>query len=83
MPKIKYENLNKLTPREVEVLELMAQGLSNKEISEILFIGYSTVSTHVLSIYDKLNIHYKNSNAIRVRAVLWYQVHRVELKNEE
>ena len=44
-----------LTPREVEVLKLLAQGLSNKEIAERLTISPKTAGTHVEHIYAKID----------------------------
>ena len=44
-----------LTPREVEVLRLLARGLSNKEIAERLVISPKTVGNHVEHIYSKIN----------------------------
>lgn len=46
-----------LTPREREVLQLIAEGLSNKEISRELTISVKTVEKHRQRIMDKLNIH--------------------------
>lgn len=48
--------MGKLSSRELEVLEWLAQGLSNREISAALFIGERTVEKHVGSIYAKLNL---------------------------
>ena len=45
-----------LTDRELEVLELQADGLVKKEIAEKLGISYFTVHTHIRHIYDKLNV---------------------------
>jgi two-component system, NarL family, response regulator len=45
-----------LTTREIEVLQLMAKGKSNKEIGAALFISEGTVKTHVNSIHEKLGV---------------------------
>ncbi|HJU94006.1 MAG TPA: LuxR C-terminal-related transcriptional regulator [Pyrinomonadaceae bacterium] len=43
-----------ITKRELEILELMAQGLSNREIAEKLFVSENTVKTHSSRVFDKL-----------------------------
>lgn len=48
--------LEHLTPRELEVLEALAQGLSNKSIAKQLEISQSTVKFHIAQIYAKLNV---------------------------
>ncbi len=48
--------LDRLSTREAEVFELMARGLSNHEIAEHLFVGESTVKTHVTRILAKLDL---------------------------
>ena len=45
-----------LSPREVEILRLLAQGLSNRALSRELFISEATVKTHLVHIYDKLGV---------------------------
>ncbi|HVF11784.1 MAG TPA: response regulator transcription factor [Actinomycetota bacterium] len=50
------KRLEALTSREVEVLELVAQGLANSEIAEALFISETTVKTHVAHIFTKLDL---------------------------
>ncbi|WP_344951196.1 response regulator transcription factor, partial [Actinomadura miaoliensis] len=45
-----------LTPRELEVLRLVAQGRSNREIAEALFISAKTASVHVSNILGKLDV---------------------------
>jgi NarL family two-component system response regulator LiaR len=45
--------LDELSPRELEVLRLMAAGKSNREIAEALFISLNTVATHVRNILTK------------------------------
>lgn len=43
-----------ITPRELEILEALAAGLSNKEIAERLFVSENTVKTHASRLFDKL-----------------------------
>ena len=43
-----------ITPRELEILELIARGLSNREIAEKLFVSENTVKTHSSRVFDKL-----------------------------
>jgi DNA-binding NarL/FixJ family response regulator len=56
-----------LTPRENEVLALLADGMSNKEIAEELIISVKTVKTHVSNILQKL--HLSNRNQARFWAL--------------
>lgn len=57
-PKVTNDNLSLLTTREIEVLKLIAQGLSNKQIGEQLFISHKTVDNHRTNLMDKLDIHH-------------------------
>jgi two-component system NarL family response regulator len=47
----------KLTDRELQVLKLVAQGMSNREVAEQLFISENTVKNHVRNILEKLHLH--------------------------
>jgi DNA-binding NarL/FixJ family response regulator len=49
--------LAELTPRELEVLRLMARGLSNSQIASELVLGEATVKTHIARIFQKLDLH--------------------------
>ncbi|MFM2199626.1 MAG: hypothetical protein RLZZ505_3058 [Verrucomicrobiota bacterium] len=51
------EGMSQLSSRENEVLELLAKGLLQKEISDQLGISYWTVQTHIARIYEKLHVH--------------------------
>jgi DNA-binding NarL/FixJ family response regulator len=62
--------LGELTPREREVLELMAQGLSNRGICDKLVVSPKTVETHVNSIFWKLGLVPAPEEHRRVLAVL-------------
>jgi ATP/maltotriose-dependent transcriptional regulator MalT len=58
----------RLSPREREVYELLAQGLGNRQIAALLFIEESTVKVHVHHIYDKLGV--RSRTALAVQAAL-------------
>jgi len=45
-----------ITPREHEILQRIAEGLSNREIGERLFVSENTVKTHSSRLFDKLNV---------------------------
>jgi two-component system, NarL family, response regulator LiaR len=45
-----------LSKRELEVLQLLSQGLSNQEIADKLFVSLNTSKTHISKIYQKLNV---------------------------
>lgn len=54
-----------LAPREREVLDLLAQGFSYKEIADKINLGFATVHTYVLRIYKKLHVRSKNAAVAR------------------
>ncbi|MCX4750183.1 response regulator transcription factor [Kitasatospora sp. NBC_01287] len=45
-----------LSPREAEILQLLAEGLANRQISKRLFISEATVKTHLVHVYEKLGV---------------------------
>jgi NarL family two-component system response regulator LiaR len=55
---------DELTPRELEVLRLIAQGMSNREIAQALTISEKTVKTHVSNILGKLHLADRTQAAI-------------------
>ena len=67
----KREDLG-ITPRELEILELIAQGMSNREIAEKLFVSENTVKTHSSRVFHKLapNAAPRPSNSARSRGCL-------------
>ena len=62
--------LDDLTPRERDVLGLMAEGRSNRAIASRLFVGDKTVETHVANILSKLGLEETPDDHRRVLAVL-------------
>jgi DNA-binding NarL/FixJ family response regulator len=58
------EGWDELTPREQEILQLIATGASNKEIAQALFIAEKTVKNHVSSILSRLNLRDRTQAAI-------------------
>lgn len=63
--------LENLSPRELEILALMAQGKSNQEIEAELFVSSATVAKHIGNVFDKLGLPPDEGNR-RVRAVLTF-----------
>jgi LuxR family maltose regulon positive regulatory protein len=56
-----------LTPRELDVLHLISQGLSNQQVAEELVIALNTVKRHTSSIYGKLDVHSRTQAVSRAR----------------
>jgi DNA-binding CsgD family transcriptional regulator len=54
-----------ITPRELEILELIAQGLSNREIADKLFVSENTVKTHSSRLFDKLSAR-RRTQAVQI-----------------
>jgi LuxR family maltose regulon positive regulatory protein len=58
-----------LTDRELEVLRVLAEGLSNKEIAARLVVAPSTIKQHLKHIYGKLDVHSRTQAVTRGRAL--------------
>ena len=71
-PQPREETLGELTPREQEVLALMAEGRTNAAIAKRLWLTERTVETHVRSILGKLGLPISGDDHRRVLAVLTY-----------
>ena len=63
----KSEIFESLSDRELEVLRLVAQGLSNTEISQRLYLALSTVKGHNMRIFDKLQVQNRTEAVVRAR----------------
>jgi len=63
-PALQPPTVDPLTPREIEVLRLVAQGLGNQEIADELVIGEATVRSHVSSILSKLHLASRTQAAL-------------------
>ncbi|MFD9949115.1 response regulator [Nonomuraea sp. NPDC059023] len=64
--------LSRLTARERQVLEHMAQGLTNASIAQALHVSQSAVEKHVNAVFDKLGLSHTTGYSRRVLAVLSY-----------
>jgi len=62
------ENPSGLTGRQMEILDLVANGLSNSEIGNKLYISNRTVENHISTIFSKLNIHTRTEAAALVHS---------------
>jgi DNA-binding NarL/FixJ family response regulator len=65
-------DLARLTPRELEVLALVAEGLSNRAIAERLNVNERTVESHTTQVFQKMDIEPSTDSHRRVLAVLTY-----------
>ena len=59
----------RLTDREIEVLERLGQRMSNKEIADELFISPLTVKRHSINLYGKLNVASRRQAVLQARAL--------------
>jgi ATP/maltotriose-dependent transcriptional regulator MalT len=72
--KMAYQETNQqlahpLSERELEVLTLIAAGLTNQEVADQLFVGSSTVKKHINHIYSKLDVTHRTQAVAAARAL--------------
>jgi DNA-binding NarL/FixJ family response regulator len=67
-PAPKAEEAVQLSRRETEVLDLLAEGLGNKEIADRLSLSTETVRSYLKTIYDKLHVRSRTEAAMKYRA---------------
>jgi DNA-binding NarL/FixJ family response regulator len=60
--------LNKLSPMELRVARLVADGLTNRQIGELLFVSHRTIDTHLSHVFSKLNVTSRVRGALVVGA---------------
>ena len=58
-----------LSPRQEEILAMLGQGLSNRDIADEVFLGVETVRTYVRQVYQKLGVKNRTQAAVRARAL--------------
>lgn len=68
MPPPRSSNTFNLTDREKEVLSFIAQGMSNKEIADMLYVSKNTVETHIRNCYKKLFVSNRTMAAHKARS---------------
>jgi DNA-binding NarL/FixJ family response regulator len=64
-PNSRPEEIQTLTPRETEILELLAQGDASKEIADKLAVSHATICTHLGHIYSKLHVRSRTAAAAK------------------
>jgi len=57
--------IDSLTEREGEILQLLAEGIADKEIAQKLTVSFQTIRTHLRNIYRKLNVHNRTEAVLR------------------
>jgi LuxR family maltose regulon positive regulatory protein len=66
---LKSDLIEPLSERELEVLQLISEGLTNPEIASRLFLSLNTVKAHTRNIYGKLGVHSRTQAVARARAL--------------
>lgn len=69
------ENPDALTPREVEILQFLARGMSNRDIAEALFISERTVQAHLTNIFSKMQVSSRLEAVLKGIRLGWLTLH--------
>ncbi len=69
-------DMHQLTPREVEVLQMVARGYTNNEIGELLSVSFHTVNSHVKHIYRKLSVRSRSEAVFEASQLGIIDLHR-------
>jgi LuxR family maltose regulon positive regulatory protein len=69
LPEPVVDLLEPLSERELELLQLMATGMSNRDIADKLFLTVGTVKWHLNNIYSKLDVRNRTQAVARARAL--------------
>ena len=69
MPAASSDLLEPLSDREIEVLQLIAEGLTNREIASRLYLTLNTVKAHTRNIYGKLDVHSRTQAVMRAQTL--------------
>jgi LuxR family maltose regulon positive regulatory protein len=67
-PAVGTDIIEPLSERELEVLHLIAEGLTNPEIAARLYLSLNTIKAHTRNIYGKLGVHTRTQAVVRARA---------------
>ena len=60
-------SMEPLSPREVEVLGLVAEGMSNQEVADALFIAVGTVKSHLYKVFGKLDVRRRTQASAKAK----------------
>ena len=69
LQEVNGEIIEALTARETEIIQLIAQGLSNQEIAYKLHLSISTIKVHIYNIFRKLNVHNRTQAAAKAQTL--------------
>jgi LuxR family maltose regulon positive regulatory protein len=69
LSEVEGEWIEPLSEREIEVLQLIAEGMTNQEVGSLLFLSLNTIKVHTRNIYSKLNVSNRTQAVTKARAL--------------